>query len=1171
MFAVQILGSPSLERDGRAVPLPARKLLALLMLLALSPLPLPRGRVAALLWPALDEATGRRNLRRELARLRATGAGDTVRVQADTLALGEAVSCDAIFFARLHDSGQHDAALALWRDTPAEGFMLGDADAFDDWLAQRRAELGERRRQALRTSAAAREAAGDGVGALARIEALLADDPLQEQHHRDAMQLLAAAGRREAALAQYEQCCGLLRSELGLAPMAETDALAASLRAEPGAVEAAAPNVTTGAPMGAPTGRHRPLLPDHLPFVGRGADVVWLEAAWASGGLIVIEGEAGVGKTRLATDFAAAHGPYAMARCRVDDAGLPYASFSRALRALIGPVVALPELPEWVASELARLLPELGVAAPPIRSDEARSRFFEACARAWHSLAAESFDVVILDDWHLADAASRALLGFVAGRRAESAAVGARELLLLRPPADAESAAALRALVGATGARHLRLQALPGEAVLDLVRQLSGASHPVRFAQRLAGATGGNPFFLAETLRHLIGTELLVTDADGGWQTPFDEATFDYRELPVPASVLDTVLARVQRLSAGSRRVLEAAALAAEPFAPRLLAPACALSELDAVLAIEEAVAASLLREHDAGGFAFTHALVQQALSGALSQERRRLVHRRLALGAEAAAAPPSTIAAHHEASGEPARAVPHRIKAGDEAQRLHALPEATRHWQTALDDRPTPAQAILLRGRLIVAAQQQSALDTLLAQASALADLLDSRDLSATERADASIAHCLALVYTGRSEQALAELDALAVAADAPLWAAFLQVRCRALLNLGRFEESMRDAQAVLLLPELPDAERLEMLDLTFVSHHNAGRTEAAVAQVDASLVLARRIGDRHGIARGRSRRGIQLIKLHDLAGAEAELLGAADDCERLGSVQLERVVLYNLSCVYAPQGQHRQALAALRRGLALSPPIQPGPISVMYGVATVSAQFALGDLGAAWRETVLVASAALAQNDTVVRIATATCLLDALGLLGEVALARRLLASVDPQSLQLMSFTASELYVARCQFELALGDVDAAAQTLHDLDSAVPEIVEQRVRMRHAQAHAGVALARGDARAALALLPVDAALGMNGELRMRGMALRVAAEAGLGAVEPATLAAAQALLAGPAEHAVAALELHAALARAEVGADGAALRATFFTSLSDTLHGHPEQQVALRRAWAA
>ena len=98
MLALSVLGPPELHRDGAPLPLPVRKSLALLILLARADAPLPRPRVAALLWPALDETAGRRNLRRELARLREAGAGDALRIEADRLALGDDVGCDVHAF-----------------------------------------------------------------------------------------------------------------------------------------------------------------------------------------------------------------------------------------------------------------------------------------------------------------------------------------------------------------------------------------------------------------------------------------------------------------------------------------------------------------------------------------------------------------------------------------------------------------------------------------------------------------------------------------------------------------------------------------------------------------------------------------------------------------------------------------------------------------------------------------------------------------------------------------------------------------------------------------------------------------------------------------------------------------------------------------------------------------
>ena len=1162
MLDLTMLGPAALHRDGVPLALPVRKLLALLMLLVCSNAPLPRSRVVALLWPSLEASVGRRNLRRELARLRETGAADAVRVEADRLAIGEVVRCDVHAFDTALREGRHDDALALWHGPPAEGFVLGDADAFDDWLAEQRRLLAARRQQALRASAAEREKAGDLAGALARTEALLADDALQEQHHRDAIRLFAASGQREAALAQYERCRRLLRDELGLAPMAETEALAASLRGAPAPATAPAQAASTPA--------KKELVPELLPFVGRTEEVMRLETAWTGGRTMIVEGDAGVGKTRLAVDFASAHGPYALARCRAGDAELPYASFARALRALMGPEP--PEMPAWVGQELARLVPELGDAPPPIHSDEERNRFFEACSQAWRLLSAESFDAVVLDDWHLADAASRALIGFIAKRRAESNLAGARELLLLRPELDAAAADALRSLVTATGGLHLRLQPLSGEDLFELVRRLSGASRPVRFAQRLEHVTGGNPFFVAETLRHLVETELLSSDGGGGWHTPFDEATSDYRELPVPASVLETVLARVERLTASSRRVLEAAALAAEPFAPSLLAPACALSELQAVIAIEEAVAARLLREHDAGGFAFAHDLVQQALNSALSDERRRLVHRRLALGAEAAGAPAAIIASHHEASGEPARAVSHRLAAGDQALRLHALQEAMLQWQKALADGPSVADAIRLHDRLGLLAQRRADVDGVRAQADALGAMLEAGTLQAHERIDAAIARADALVFTGRQGQALAELDALPAAPEGGQRTHFLRIRSIALHNLGRADEAMVDAKAALARPDLSDRDRIELLDLAFISDHAAGRAESALSHADAALALSQKIGHALGVARGRYRRGIQRLQMNDVAGAESDLCAAADESDRLGFVNLQRIVLYNLSSLYALQGLPTQALDAARRGWSLEPPIQAPTMRAMFGLAMVDPQQALGDLGAASEAAHQVVVDALAQDDPTVRILAAVGVVEVLGLVGEAQHARSLLDSIDDAALRELANVASEMWVARAQFELAQGDPAAAAQALERLDAA-GGVVDPRVRVRCAQARAGLCLAVGDAAGSLSHLPADDAEGMNDEMRLRGLALRLAAESRLGRPTPGTLAASTQASGASAGHRLALLALHQARVEAATPdadpcvAQALPERQAFVETLAQTLHRHPAQQAAFRR----
>ncbi|MCE9658542.1 MAG: AAA family ATPase [Burkholderiales bacterium] len=1178
MLSLTLLGPPALRRDDVEIALPIRKSMALLLLLARQDAPLPRGRVAAMLWPGLGEPDARRNLRRELARLREAGAGDALRIDGDRLALGD-VRLDVATFGEAFAAGRVDDALALWRGPPADGFFLGDADAFDTWLAAERESLVELRRRALQASAVALEARGERAAALERVQALLAEDPLQEQHHRDAMRLLAAAGRREAALAQYERCRAVLRSELGLAPMAETEALAASLRGEPGTNAGAAPRAPAVEPSGATaalsTARNRPTpLPEQLPFVGRDAEVAALEAAWSAAVPIVVEGEGGLGKTRLATDFAAAHGPYAMARCRAGDAEVPYASFARAMRALLGPSATLPaSLPDWIAAEVARLIPELGPGGAPLRTDEERSRFFEACARAWEALSADDFDAVVVDDWHLADAASRVLFAFIARRRREAGGAGAREILVLRPDLDAAASEALTALREASGAAHLRLRPLAGAEVLDLVRRLSGASEPTRFAERLARATGGNPFFLAETLRHLAESGLLTLDAAGAWQTPFDASTEDYREMPVPASVHEAVRARAERLAPATRRVLEAAALAAEPFSPRLLAPACALSELDTVLAIEEAVAARLLREHERGGFAFAHDLAQQSIAGTLSLERARLVHRRLALGAEAAGAAPATIAAHHEASGDKARAVAPRIAAGDDAKRLRAHAAAIEHWQHGLADLPTPAQEIALRERLSQVAFDRNDNAFILEQADALQRLLAHGDLSPDDRTGASVVRAQALERGSRYVEAIELLDTLPDELPGRLRFSALRSRADAHEAIGQTELARQATAAAIALPDIADVDRIEVLDFAFMLDFNAGLNDAALVHADASLALARRLNHGPGLARGNYHRGIVLISTDDKVGAAKALRAAADDAQRLGWTRLQRLALYNITCAYGPDGRHREALAAAEEGWNLEPPLEASDFRVMYWLAMVDAHFALGDLGAASRLAVAAVEESMPLEDSRARVGAANCTLELLGLVGELGLARRLIDLVKAEALVHLRAASEEMWVALAQFELRHGELSDAAEALARLD-ADGEAVVIRVRARRAQAMAELALLQGDPSRALATLPTDVAEGMNDEMRIRGLALRVAAEAATGRIETATAAKAAAVLAAPACHEIATLELHTALARAEaagvggVPAGAGAAHAACVAKLAATLDGEPARRAAFRRA---
>lgn len=1236
MWQLHLLGPPRLLRDSAEVALPLKKLQALLLLLALGG-SLQRARVGALLWPQLDESSARRNLRRELARLRELGAADIVAAQGDALGLAPGVAIDLRAFEADLQAQAPEDALRRWRGALADGLVLPDAPEFEDWLTLQRERWWHLRAQALEASAADCERRGDLAAALVRVQALLEQHPLQEQRHRDAMRLLAALGQREAALAQYERCRGLLRDELGLAPMAQTELLVAQLRGSAMA-DLAGPAVIDArpAPAGPVRGAGAPtLLPEQMPFVGRSDEVQALEDAWRTGCSLLIEGEAGIGKTRLSIDFVAAHGPHAVVSCRPSDRTVPYAAFTRAIRAMAGPSPAREALPAGVADDLARLLPEWGPAPAPLRNDAERARFIEACIEGWRALAEENFDAVVLDDWHHADAASRELLVRIAERRHDQRrragpevrvggpvaptqltgmGVGAREVFVYRAEGDlaelaqraelagdAEVAAAdeparssigrvtaVAPLTGSAPALRLRLGRLAPEALLHLVQQLSGVAVPQRFTQRLLGATAGNPFFVAETLRHWFERGLLTTDDAGRWRTPFDAGTLDYAELPLPGSVYATVLERVQRLSAAGRRVLEAAAMAGERFTPALLAPACALSELDAVIAIDAAVQAQLLREHEAGGFAFMHDLVQQAIDSALAPQRRRLVHRRLALAAEATGAAPATTALHHEASGELSRAVPFRLRAGDEAQRLHAWREAAAHWQRGLADRPLPVQALELHLRLLQAADAMANRTDLHAHGNALLALAQDGALTRSERVRAVTQAANVMAGWGAAGRALAVLDQLPRELPPAERQQVVWARATALLFTGQNDAARSLTHEALDDAELGARQRAQALYQLGSNELLAGRSAAAAAYLETAIALQRSVPDGNALdlLRMTFSYATVLYQLGRFDESRALQEETADGAAAIGHQSLEARARYNLASVHLACLRADASLDVARVVRARLMPRDDLEFSAMLRCRFVEAHATLGQFGAAWSEARLAVPEILAAPRRVYTlIYLAMYLSELLELVGDRSTLQPLLEALDrmdaedPRLLAGLAQTSMELWVARAQAAMLAGDLEAAARALGRVD---PDRVidDPRVLQRIQIARAEFALCSGRGEEAAALLPAPAEITPADGLRLRAWAVHVRAASATGTLSPPLLAAARGALdvrAPEVVPAVPALYLHRALAGAaaslppEPGSAAVADLAAHVHRLAAGLAEWPAPQAAFLARWAS
>jgi tetratricopeptide (TPR) repeat protein len=782
-------------------------------------------------------------------------------------------------------------------------------------------------------------------------------------------------------------------------------------------------------------------------------------------------------------------------------------------------------------AELARLLPELGAAPPPLQTEGERLRFNEACIQAWAALAAGSFDAVVLDDWHLADAASQALLARVAARRREQGGRDAIEILTCRD----EDPALLQAVHTATEATLVALAPLPLAAVYELVQRLSGAADPARFADRLARATGGNAYFIAETLRDLAEGAVLQVHDDGRWRTAYDDTTQDYLELPMARTVREAVLARVQRLGTAATRLLEAAALAGEPFGAALLASACALSEMEALAALEQAVQAQLVRAHEEGGYGWGHDLARQALEGSLAPARRRLMHHRLALAAVAAGAHPAA-ALHFEACGEASRAVAHRLAAGNDAHALHALAEAARQWQLGLADQPTPAQTAALLARLLDTewtlghqAQAQAAFDC-------LRPLLAGGAVPPPELVDARFRMAYYLSQSGRPQQALEILDALANAspqaatAQRPRW---LNLRVGALHELGRIDEALAAGTQALALAPPASRQRAEALVSLSTAEWAAGRLQAAVVHADELIALSLQLGDDLRRARGLLSRGCLLNDLGNNRAAEEDLRAAATLAARFGNVFMQRLALYNLGANYSAQTRAADVLAVADEGWKLSAGQGADQLRIMFRAMFIESHFVRGEWGLLWAHAAPAIAEVLAFGQPMSMSGLASAVLEPLAVLGQWPRALALVQALEGGVLAQAPHAGHDVWLGCAQAALLQGDAPAATAWLLRM-GPVESIEHPRMQRRLALLTAELQLVMSDhpasdprgRAAALALLPADDAPAMNDELRLRALALHCRISA-----DPALHARARLALADPQAHAAAALALERAL----------------------------------------
>jgi DNA-binding SARP family transcriptional activator len=734
---LRLLGRPEVSCGGQSLRFRSRKELALLLYLASDGGLHPREKLAALLWPQSGENQSRASLRNALYGLRTTLEGGTgrarLRAERDSAAVGlDLASGVELDLSLLKDTSARPlveapggeyrslleelrAAAAAYRGEFLEGFSLDDAPDFDYWVALER-ELWLRSAEAVFDRLSGLELEIGEVGAaVATAERWRHHAPLSEAAYRRLMEAYFAAGDGAAALRAFEACRRVLQEELAIEPSPETQALAARIRA--GASSGPTPQRARPRASGA-TGPPRSGGLE-VPFVGRSEEfgVLVEEYHSARGGsarAVAVAGEAGIGKTRLVEQFlrwALAEGADVLkGKAFEATGGLPYGPLVGALRERVDRERAPDDLLEdvWL-SELSRLLPELKERypdLPPPVSDEAtaKARLFEAIAMLVAALAGRNAVVLFMDDLQWADAATLDLLRYASRRWAEE---GAPVLLVMA--ARTETPEVMTRLTQRRAGfshdlpmRRVVLGPLTEEETVRLLWSLAspereGEEETSRLLERFGGwlhnETGGQPFFLSESLSALVERGVLVRQRDAGrW-------TVDVGAAPggmVPPGVREAILARLARLGPDALLLLTAAAVLGRPSDFEDLRSVAGMDEDEGLFALEEAIASGLLREiagdttplpvgEGPESYACAHDKIRDVIYTEAGGARRRVYHRRAFRTLEDEGAPAAELARHALAARLSGEAFRHLLAAGDEAMALFATSDAVEHYESAM------------------------------------------------------------------------------------------------------------------------------------------------------------------------------------------------------------------------------------------------------------------------------------------------------------------------------------------------------------------------------------------------------------------------------------------------------------------------------------------------------
>lgn len=655
------------------------------------------------LWPDLEPEAAANNLHKALYVARralspdASTAGSHISLQGEMVALNPPAELwtDVEAFQEAVIAARKTSALTAYEE--AAHLYTGDLlpeDLYEDWAAGRREELGKTYLDFLFEMAGLYETQGSHPSAIDVFRKIVAREPLHEAAHVGLMRIYALNGQRHQALRQYQHLSEALRRELDIEPDASSqrlfeDILSGSFPIQ-GESQEESPSVTAIRSNDSSIA---------TTLVARDAELEALEEALdllfsGRGSLVLIGGEAGIGKSRLASEIAARvvrRGGLVIRGSGYEQEGqLAYGPFVDALEGFAQqlPSAELEEMLAGASLEAARLMPNAAAAtgidvAATQRSALDRHRLFSGVAAFLRRVAARAPALLVLDNLHASDEGSLQILHYLARTSSDTPLLVLGTFRTEEAGPDSPLGRFITDAMRERLAVRLDLQRLPARDSDVLVSSLLGGD-PVdrRVFELVFELTAGNPLYTEEVVRSLRESGQLE-QADGRWRCHVDTRL-------VPQSLAQLVLARLERLRATERQVLNTIAVTGHETQYQILRAAVQISEGELLDALDKCLAWKLIEE-SSEGYRFEHPLYREVIYEHLAQARRASLHGMVAEAIETVYArsidvQAEALAYHRGLSNEPGSAVPYLITAGDHAADVYANEVAIAHYQKALE-----------------------------------------------------------------------------------------------------------------------------------------------------------------------------------------------------------------------------------------------------------------------------------------------------------------------------------------------------------------------------------------------------------------------------------------------------------------------------------------------------